>query len=240
MREYRNTSGSNDQFHSVERVGRVVRFKIAGAWMQNALERGAPIRHVPAGDERVGDVRSADGRADGGLLENIPPGDVVVESEAFDNALGSPQPRLADAGGFAHDAGIRGIEEVSEHVHAAPARPRRELHTGDHDEAGSGCCRSRFLPPGRRIVVGERNRSESRDHRRPHELCGRLSAVRHAAVRVEVDRRSHPVIVWLPAGRTWPEGPPGASELHSRARFEGFRTTVGACFAVSSLPSSWW
>jgi hypothetical protein len=155
--------------------------------VQDARERGAAVGDVAARDERVGDVRAADGAAVDRLLEHVVPRERVVLGDPLDDPLGAVQAAVTNACRLADDVVVQRVEEVGEHVHARRPVVGAQLHAGNHEEAGAGCRGLRLIPARRRVVVGERDRAEPRGDRSLHQLAGRLGAVGHAAVRVQVD-----------------------------------------------------
>ena len=146
VREHGHAAGGADEAHAGERVGRVVRLRVARARVQDAGERRRPRRHVPARHERVGDVRAADRGALGGLGEHVVPAERVVAPDAPHDLLGAREPRLADAGGLGEEALVERVDQVGEHVHAHEALARRELHAGDERDAGRRARRPRPRP----------------------------------------------------------------------------------------------
>ena len=89
---------------------------------------------------------------------------------------------------IARSVGIVGIDEVGEHMHAAPFVLRRELHSRNERHA-EGCRRLGRIRPSRcRVVVGERRRAQAVPVRGRHDLRGRLRAVGVDRMQVQVAR----------------------------------------------------
>ena len=193
MREHRHSASRAHEAHTFQRVGSVVRFEVSGARVQDALERGTARRDVPFRHQRIRNVGPTNCRPLGGLGENVVPAEVVVRGDTGHDTFGAGEPRRANPGGLGDEVCVQRVEQVGEQVNALPAVAGAQFHPGDDRQAGSGCGTRRLLPAGGRIVVGDRHRAEARRHRGPHELCRSFGAVRHTAVRVQIDSPGHGV-----------------------------------------------
>ena len=80
------------------------------------------------------------------------------------------------------------VHEVHQHVHpAGPGRPARDLapgHEGDAELLGPPAGRP---DPGQRVVIGEGHRAAAGLGGQLRDPFGRVAAVRHVGVGVEVD-----------------------------------------------------
>ena len=85
------------------------------------------------------------------------------------------------------------IEEIAEHVHAAPFVLRGELHPRDerHPEGDGGI--SRLGPSGGTVMIGERERAHPVRVRLRDHLGGRLRAIGMVGVQVQVGGTGEPV-----------------------------------------------
>ena len=117
------------------------------------LERGATgRRRQPGGDEGVGDVRAAHGRALAGLRRDVIPGDRVVTGDAVDHVPGTLVPRAA---GPVHLRGqLRRRRGHGGSRAGAPTIPRDWLESSaPAHERDAGGRRRRPRPPAQPATV---------------------------------------------------------------------------------------
>ena len=170
------------------RIGGVQRDVVVAARAQDVRERLGPIAHVPLRDEGIGDVRASDRGAVRGLRDDVVPVQVEVAADAVGHGAGALQPRRADAVGHRAQPDVVGIDEVGQHMHAAPFVFRGELHARNEGHA-ERCRRFGRLRPSRcRVVVGERRGAQAVPVRGRHDLRGRLRAVGVDRMQVQVAR----------------------------------------------------
>ena len=186
MGDDRHSPRPGDQPDGRERIRRVVRLVVPLARMQDAVERLRPIADDAAGDEGVCDVRAADRGICRRLCEHIRPRQFVVAADVADDALGATDPVVADAVGLGAQRRVLGIEQVPEHVHAAPLVLRRQFHARDecHAEGCRDLCR--LVPSGRAIVVGEGECANAVRVRLTDDLSGALGAVGVVRVQMQI------------------------------------------------------
>ena len=223
--EHRGTARLGDHAHPVEHRGRLVRQVVAAREVQDRREGLATGAHDSTRHESVGDVGAADTVASA-LREHVIPADVVVARDVGDHALGPAETVGTNVRRLSDELAVVGVEEVAEHVHAAPLVARAELHAPNDLDARAARRGERLVPPRRRVVVGDRDRVEARLDGRADQLRGCLGAVADAAVRVQVDRAAgHGV------NRRWL-----GSEWVSSAKDAGQESSNTFSSLITSLP----
>src|SRR5690606_13832542 len=132
-----------------------------------------------------------------------------------------------------------GIEEVAEHVHAAPVVPGRELDPGQERHAQCDGGVARLLPARGAVMVGQRQCANPVGVRLTDDLRGCLRAVGVVRVQMQVARSGERGEGTL--GHA-PSVPPGASE----AIRLGFRTMlrlvgilISVLFAIATAVLVW-
>jgi hypothetical protein len=184
----RYATGPDHELDRRHRVGREERHVVLVVRVQDAGERLGAVGDDPAGHERVRDVGTADRRAVGRLCDDVVPVDVEIARDALGHDLRAVEARGADAIGHRPEGVVVRIDEVGQHVDAAPIVLRRQLHPGQERHAERACGLGRFGPPGRRVVVGESRGPQTVAVRGRHDEGGGFGAVGVCGVEVKVTR----------------------------------------------------
>lgn len=191
---YRHSPRRTYQFDRAHRMRRVVRDVVLAPGLQEGGERFAAVVHHAGGDQRIGNVRTAEGGTRDGLRLHLFPGQTGVGAEQFNHPTRSVHPRITCFGQLADKFLVLWIRQVPQQVHADTARRTRDLDAPDQCDARLRRRSGRLVPPSGRVVIGEGDDVESGRCRRLHDLRGGLGPVALVGVGVEVDaHRGEPI-----------------------------------------------
>ena len=175
--EDRHSPGCHDEPDSRHRVGREEGDVVGAPGAEDAAEGLITIAHVPPSDERVGDVRATNGSSVGGLLEDVLPLEVEVSGDPVRDHPGPVEARGPHPLGHRPQVLVVGVEQVGEHMNAAPVIARRHLHARhEHHAEGRGCLGG-LTPTRGGVVIGQGGDAQAVTMRCPHDVSWRVCPV---------------------------------------------------------------
>lgn len=177
MGENRDPAGLQDDLNGLDGIGSPMVDVVGPRGMQGAAEGRRAILEGPRLDERVGDVRPADGTVLGRTATDVLPGDREVLREALDHRLGArpaARARLVQSGDKARRIRVR---QQSEQMHGDALGRAAHLHPAHEGDARIRHGRFRFGPALESVMVGEAEDVQARVRARGEEFSGGVGAV---------------------------------------------------------------
>ena len=159
--------------------------------MQRLHEGGAAVGEGPGCDERVGDVRATHGSALGREGDHVLPGDRIVGRELRDHALGPGFTVLTGPTEILDEAGAGRVEKVGQQVHGNTRGGARHFGAPDEADTGRRNGGDGLVPPGRRVVVGQRDSVQPGLRGDSEELRGSVGSIRVRAMSMGIYSLHH-------------------------------------------------
>ena len=224
--EHRHAPRRTDQFDGERRLRRIVLDPVARTCCEDGTKSLGPVFHHTGRDERVGDVRAAQGGPRRDVVNHVVPCQRVVLRQKGDHLLRPRVPGVLGLGDFLKQSGMRGVVEVAEQVDADAFRcAAGDLHPRDQRDPGFPGGDGGLRPPGSGIVVGQGDDVEARGGGGLHDAGRRLGAVGNVGVRMQVN----PHLTSLVDGSIQSLGPvlPGPAAALQRERAVGLSRGAG-------------
>ena len=136
-------------------------------------------------------MRAPHGSALGREGDHVLPGDRIVGREVRDHALGPGFTVLAGPAEILDEAGAGRVEEVGQQVHGNTRSGARHFGATDEADAGIRNGSRGLVPPGRRVVVGQRDSVEPGLRGDSEELRGSVGSIRVRAMSMGIYSLHH-------------------------------------------------